>query len=227
MFSKSPSIFLVTANRLLRETLAKLLTSKGGLNVCGISPCVPDVCEAIVTSTAEILVLDSVSPHRPGGGLIVEILQRAPHIKVLLIDMEEDPEVFLECARAGAVGYMLKDASAEDVLAAIRSASRGQSVYPSQICLPIFRAISARATPSSSARLQLDLGLTRRQQQLLPLIARGLTNKEIASHLNLSEQTIKNHIHNMLRRAGVNTRLEVLDVTRLHRMAQPTPFVEN
>jgi len=58
------------------------------------------------------------------------------------------------------------------------------------------------------------LGLTRRQQQLVPLIAQGLTNKEIASHLNLSEQTVKNHIHRMLRRVGASDRLQVIDLTR-------------
>jgi DNA-binding NarL/FixJ family response regulator len=227
MLPRAASVFLVTANRLLRETLASLLSNKGRLNVCGVSPCVPDVCDAIVASSAEILILDAIRPNQPGGGLLLEVLRRAPSVKVVLIDMEEDRDVFLEFARAGAAGYLLKDASAEDVLSTIRSVSRGQSVYPSQMCLPIFRSIPDQATPAPSAHLQFDLGLTRRQQQLLPLIAQGLTNKEIASHLNLSEQTIKNHIHNMLRRAGVNTRLEVLDVTRLHRFPQPVPILEN
>jgi DNA-binding NarL/FixJ family response regulator len=63
--------------------------------------------------------------------------------------------------------------------------------------------------------MKLEFRLTRRQQELIPLISQGLTNKEIASHLNLSEQTIKNHIHGIMRRIGVNDRLQVIDQTRL------------
>jgi len=120
----------------------------------------------------------------------------------------------LECIRAGAVGYLLKDASATDVVAGVRAVSRGEAVYPHQLSIHLFRAVSQRCTPLSSVRVRLDLGLTRRQQQILPLIAQGLTNKEIASHFHLSEQTVKNHVHRMLRRVGVNDRLAMVDLAR-------------
>jgi DNA-binding NarL/FixJ family response regulator len=64
-----------------------------------------------------------------------------------------------------------------------------------------------------SARIKIEFGLTRRQQQIVPLIAQGLTNKEIASHLTLSEQTVKNHIHGIMRRVGAIDRLQVIDLT--------------
>jgi DNA-binding NarL/FixJ family response regulator len=71
-----------------------------------------------------------------------------------------------------------------------------------------------------SARIKLELGLTRRQQQLVPLIAQGLTNKEIASHLKISEFTVKNHVHDIMRRVGANDRLEVIDRTHLAQSLQ-------
>lgn len=226
MLSKNASIFLVTANRLLRETLARLLSKKGGLDVCGASPCVPDILDSIAASPAGIVVLDAISPKQPGGGLIVEIRRRSHAIKVVLIDMEEDQDVFLECARAGAVGYFLKDASANDVLCGIRSVSNGHAVYPPQMCLPLLQMLSRESAVLPSARVKFELGLTRRQQQLVPLISQGLTNKEIASRLNLSEQTIKNHVHNMLKRTGVENRLELVDVTQKFRALQPVSYVE-
>jgi len=91
---------------------------------------------------------------------------------------------------------------------------QGHAVYPPQLCLPLLRAVSRQSVPFPSARIKSELGLTRRQQQLVPMIAEGLTNKEIASRLNLSEQTIKNHVHHMLRRVGVKNRLEVIDAMR-------------
>ena len=214
MLSNGASVFLVTANRLLRETLARVLAKKGGLKVCGASACLPNISDSIVESGAEILVLDAINPNQPDCGLIFEIRRRSGVIKVVLIDMEEDSEVFLECARAGVLGYLLKDASANDVLSGIRSVSQGHAVYPPQLCLPLLRSVSRQSIPFPSARIKFELGLTRRQQQLVPMIAEGLTNKEIASRLNLSEQTIKNHVHHMLRRVGVKNRLEVIDAMR-------------
>jgi DNA-binding NarL/FixJ family response regulator len=112
------------------------------------------------------------------------------------------------------VGYLLKDASSADVISAVRSVAQGQAICPCQLSMPLFRTVARQWTSVPSSQIKLEMGLTRRQQQLVPLIAQGLTNKEIASHLNLSEQTVKNHIHRMLRRVGASDRLQVIDLTR-------------
>jgi DNA-binding NarL/FixJ family response regulator len=210
------SVFLVAGNRLLREALARLLSKRGDFDICGVSPCVPEVTSSIATLGADVLVLDSITVQLSDYALIPEIAKQAPNVKVVLIDMEDDPEVFLECVRAGAVGYLLKDASAADVISAVRSVAQGQAICPCQLSMPLFRTVARQWTSVPSSRIKLELGLTRRQQQLVPLIAQGLTNKEIASHLNLSEQTVKNHIHRMLRRVGASDRLQVVDLTRYH-----------
>jgi DNA-binding NarL/FixJ family response regulator len=168
----------------------------------------------VVESGANVLVLDSMSCTLSNFAVISEVRRKAPGVNVVLIDMDDDPDTFLECVRAGAVGYLLKDASATDVVAGVRAVSRGRAVCPPQLSVHLFRAVSQPWTPLSSVRVRLDLGLTRRQQQILPLIAQGLTNKEIASHLHLSEQTVKNHVHRMLRRVGANDRLAMVDLAR-------------
>src|ERR1700730_18502163 len=208
------SVFLVAGNRLLREALARLLSKRGDFDICGVSPCVPEVTSSIATLGADVLVLDSITVQLSEYALIPEIAKQAPSVKVVLIDMADDPEVFLECVRVGAVGYLLKDASAADVISAVRSVGQGQAVCPSQLCMSLFRTVTRQWSTFPSARVKIELGLTRRQQQLIPLIAQGFTNKEIACHLNISEQTVKNHIHRMLRRVGASDRLQVIDLTR-------------
>ncbi len=208
------AVFLVAGNRLLREALARLLSKGGDFDICGVSPAVPEVTSSITTLGTDVLVLDSVTVQLSDYALIPEIAKHAPNVKVLLIDMDDDPEVFLECVRAGAVGYLLRDASSADVISAVRSVAQGQAICPSQLSMPLFQTVARQWTSVPSSRIKLELGLTRRQQQLVPLIAQGLTNKEIASHLNLSEQTVKNHIHRMLRRVGASDRLQVIDLTR-------------
>src|ERR1700737_4718896 len=185
------SVFLVAGNRLLREALARLLSKRGDFDILGVPPCVPEVTSSIATLGSDVLVLDSITVQLSDYALIPEIAKQAPNVKVVLIDMEDDPEVFLECVRAGAVGYLLKDASAADVISAVRSVAQGQAICPCQLSMPLFRTVARQWTSVPSSRIKLELGLTRRQQQLVPLIAQGLTNKEIASHLNLSEQTVK------------------------------------
>jgi DNA-binding NarL/FixJ family response regulator len=143
-----------------------------------------------------------------------EIVERYQDVRILLIDMEDDSEAFLKCVRAGAVGYLLKDASAADVISAVRAVAQGQAVCPPQLCMTLFKTVAQHGTLFPSVRIKVKLGLTRRQQQLVPLIERGFTNKEIATHLNISEQTVKNHIHRMLRRVGASDRLAVVDLTR-------------
>jgi DNA-binding NarL/FixJ family response regulator len=207
------SVFLVAGNRLLREALARLLSRRGDFDVCGVSACVTDTTCSIITSGAEVLILDSVTARLSDCAFISNIVGQLPSIKVVLIDMDNDREIFLECVRAGALGYILKDASAAEVVSGVQAVAHGQAVCPPQLCVDLFRAFSRQWPAVPSARIKIEFGLTRRQQQIVPLIAQGLTNKEIASHLSVSEQTVKNHIHGIMRRVGAADRLQVIDLT--------------
>lgn len=224
MPSYSVSVFLMASNRLLRETLAKLLIRRGGIKVSGVSPCVPDAFSLIGSSGADVLILDSVSARSSECALISQTNNQNPGVKIVLIDMEDDPEIFLDCVRAGATGYLLKDASAAEVISGVCAVAQGQAICPPQLCAHLFGAFSRLQVSAPNTRVRLDFGLTRRQQQIVPLIGQGLTNKEIASTLNLSEQTVKNHIHGIMRCIGVKNRLEVIDATRRPPERQPTPF---
>jgi DNA-binding NarL/FixJ family response regulator len=220
--SESVSVFLMASNRLLRETLAKLLVRRGGFKISGVSPFVPDAFSLIGASGADVLILDSVSARSSESALISQTNNHIPSIKVVLIDMEDDPGIFLDCVRAGAAGYLLKDASAAEVISGVCAVAQGQAICPPLLCAHLFEAFSRQQGGVPSARVKLDLGLTRRQLQIVPLIGQGLTNKEIASALNLSEQTVKNHVHGIMQCVGVKNRLEVMDATRHPQDHQPT-----
>jgi DNA-binding NarL/FixJ family response regulator len=216
----------MATNRLLRETLARLLIRKGEFRVSGVSPCVSEAFSLIGTSGTDVLILDSVSARMSECALICQTNKQLPSIKVVLIDMENDPDIFLDCVRAGADGYLLKDASAAEVVSGVRAVAQGQAICPPQLCAHLFEAFSRMQVAGPSARVKREFGLTRRQQQIVPLISQGLTNKEIASLLNLSEQTVKNHIHGIMRCVGVKDRLEVTDAMRRPHAHQLTPSPE-
>ena len=105
-----------------------------------------------------------------------------------------------------------------DVVAAIRAVIQDEAVCPPRLCLSLFKYVAGMRTNLPNVRVKVQLGLTRRQQQLVPLVAQGLTNKEIALQLNLSEQTIKNHIHRMLQRLGVEDRLSAVEIVRVNQV---------
>jgi len=147
-------------------------------------------------------------------GCLRQVRRLVPKIKTLIIDMDADEATFLDAIRAGAIGFLLRDCSTADVLAAVRALARNEAYCPPQFCLQLLNYVARERFPLPSIQVKQETGLTLRQQQIVPLIAKGMTNKEIAAHLNLSEQTVKNHVHSMLQRTGAKDRLTVVDMAR-------------
>ncbi len=172
--------------------------------------------KAIAKNSNEILVLVS-------SGAVLEDLQRihswrsaAPGIKVIVMGGSHKEPDFLQYVRSGVAGFLRGDATASEVVNGVRTVLNGESVCGASQCAILFRYFAQEAESFPSAALQRDLGLTRREQQLIPLLTRGLTNKEIANHFSLAEQTVKNHLYRMKRKIGAHGRLEIVDVCRQH-----------
>jgi DNA-binding NarL/FixJ family response regulator len=161
----------------------------------------------------QILAVDSSVFEKAGLGVLSLIKTAAPNIKILSLGMENDQGTFLRCVQAGIAGYLLKEASASEVASAVRTVAEDGAVCPPRLCGALFRDIASSKLPLSMGPSKF--GLTRREQQLARLIGQDLSNKEIASQLNLSEQTVKNHIHRMLRKLGVSDRMGALEVCRV------------
>jgi DNA-binding NarL/FixJ family response regulator len=112
--------------------------------------------------------------------------------------------------RAGISAFLWREMSGKDVLAAIRTVKKGEAVCPGALSAALFRYFEREASALPCAGVQQRLGFTRREQQLIPLIAKGLTNKEIANHFCLSEQTVKNHLYRMKHKIGAEDRLSIV-----------------
>jgi two-component system, NarL family, response regulator DevR len=206
-------VFILAENRLLREALTRILGKKSDIDVVGASAFSPQVVEQITAAAPDVLLSDSAAMSLSELRLIPELRAAVPGLKVIMIGMEAERETFLRAVRDGVVGYMLKDASAMEVAAAVRCVVGDEAVCPPQLCLMLFEHF-AQHTKVPSFHIKHTLGLTRREQQLVQLIGLGLTNKEIAAQLNLSEQTVKNHVHRMLRKVGASDRLGVVELCR-------------
>jgi len=213
--ASSIRVFLLIENRLLREALFRLFRKHSDILVVGQRgqadlnprPVVDKQCDVLIIGSAEVewLVASTASESIRQTGC-----------KTILIGMESDEEQFIAAVHSGVTGYLLQDASSSDVAAAVRAVSRGGAVCPPQLLPTLFRAVAqqAREIPIQSASSKPNLTL--RQQRLITLVANGLTNKEIASHLNLSEFTVRNHIHRIFKQVNAGSRSEAVETIRAY-----------
>ena len=211
--SEAIRVFLLIENRLLREALVRLFRKRSDLTVVGQSGQADLDVRQVLDSNCDVLIVASFQTNWLPASITLECIGQLG-FKVVLIGMACDEQQFLATVRGGVTGYLLKDASASDVLNAVRSVFRGEAVCPPQLCSTLFRFVAQMAKEAPGQVPASRLELTLRQQQLVSLVAQGLTNKEIASRLNLSEFTVRNHIHRILKQVDAESRSEAVDVIR-------------
>ncbi len=211
---RKPRVFVAAENRLLREALSRMLVKSGEVEVVGTDTGEPFRTEDLLEEGTDILLLSSHGNRNQDLSAVRNVRTTAPKVQILLIGVTGEEAEFLQCVRAGVRGYLPRDASAEDVVEAVRALQGGEAICPGTLCASLFRYFEREATSFPSASVHQQLGLTRREQQLIPLIAEGLTNKEIANRFCLSEQTVKNHLYRMKHKIGAEDRLGIVQVCR-------------
>jgi len=205
---------LLIENRLMREALARLFRKRPDLIVVGQTSPADETPLGILETKCNVLVGDAFLAGRLRAGFAAKVALAG--CKIILVGMEPGEEQFIAAVRSGVMGYLLQDASASDVIAAVRAVFRGEAVCPPQLCSVLFRCVAQTSVEMPVADSPPKPDLTLRQQQLVTLVAKGLTNKEIASHLNLSEFTVRNHIHNILKQVDASSRSEAVETIRAY-----------
>jgi DNA-binding NarL/FixJ family response regulator len=213
-------LFLVAENRLLRDAVQQIFDGRGDIHVVSSASLSPETVARLTELAPQVLLLDASVFAASKVERMQAIRQATPKTKIVMVGMDEEEETFLLAIRANIAGYVLKEASARDLAAAVHSVLNGEAVCPPKLCLTLFGYVARRCNQSSTFYGRLEFDLTRREQELIPMMDRGLTNKEIAGALNLSEQTIKTHIHRILQKLRVSDRLAAAEVCRLHGLAK-------
>jgi DNA-binding NarL/FixJ family response regulator len=207
-------VFIAAENRLLREALSRVLNRRSGVDVIATDAAAPFHTDLLLETKPDILLLTSRGGIEEDVAAVRDVRSAAPDVRVLLIGMAKNEREFLQCVRAGIHGYLLRDASAEEVLDGVHSVFAGDAVCPGSLCAVLFNYFVSDSATLNVASSRRRMGLSRREQQIIPLIAQGLTNKEIANHFSLSEQTVKNHLYRMKHKIGAEDRLEMVHLYR-------------
>jgi DNA-binding NarL/FixJ family response regulator len=208
-------VYLLAENRLVRETLARMLRKRAGICVVGVKSATDSAIEDVVVSGCEVVLTDRLTIFR-GATFIQHRAEQLPRLKIVLFGMDDDPSTFWQAACLGINGYLLKDASANEIIAAVRSVAHGEAVCPPHLCMTLIQRLAQRSRTdfTESAGFPTKPSLTHRQMQLVDLVAKGMTNKEIAANLNLSEFTVKNHIHRIMKQVDADSRHQVVEMVR-------------
>lgn len=207
-------VYVVAENRLLRETLVRLFRKRSEINIVGDTCCSESSLGDIASAKSDLLLLDCFNANSRSDDWLGDLQESIPELKVVLFGMDEDPDLFIQAVRRGIAGYVLKNASATDLLEAVRAVAQGEASCPPRLCKVLFKALASGATGEKDARGTTQFELTQRQKQLMSLVAMGLSNKEIAANLNLSEFTVKNHIYRVMKQVDAQSRHEAVSLIR-------------
>ena len=212
----SIGVYLVVENRLVREALVRLLQRQANISVVGQNQARETTAKQVAAACSDVLLLDSLNTAS-NVHMLGDLAESQSDIKIILFGMEEDPEGFLKAVRLGVRAYLFKDASSAEIIAAVRGVVQGEAICPPRLCMALFKQVSQEFRQRSGMtddEACLKLGLTFRQRQLVSLVAKGMSNKEIASNLNLSECTVKNHIYRIMKQLEAGSRQEAVDLIR-------------
>lgn len=205
-------VLVVDDQRLIRDGIASLLSIEPGLLVVGTAGDGHAALELVERLQPDVVLMDVRMPTMDGVAATTELRQRFPSCRVLMLTTFDDEEYVVRALRAGASGYLLKDVPAADLAQAIRLAHAGVDQHDPAVVSRLVDALDRSAsTPAAPAG-----ALTARELDVLRLIARGATNREIAARLYVSEGTVKNHVSSILSRLGLRDRTQAALYARDH-----------
>jgi two-component system, NarL family, nitrate/nitrite response regulator NarL len=197
-------ILIVAEIRLYREGLAEMLRDEPGLAVVGTAAGADEAVRLLRGEVPDIVLLDMAIPDN--AWLVRALVAAVPGTRVVALAVPEIEREVLACAEAGVAGYVTRDASIEDVVAAVESAARGEVLASPRMVATLFERVATLALERSPQ--SIESRLTARELEILDLIDRGLSNKEIARFLTIELSTVKNHVHNILDKLNVSRRSE-------------------
>jgi DNA-binding NarL/FixJ family response regulator len=201
-------VLVVDDQQLFRRGLTMLLAVEPGLEVVGEAGDGIEGTALAETAAPDVVLLDVRMPKRSGIEACLAIKQAVPSAKIIMLTVSDEEADLYEAVKSGASGYLLKDSSIEEVAQAIRVVADGQSLISPSMAIKLIDEFKQMSRPERETGPALRL--TERELDVLRLVAQGHSNKEIAARLFISENTVKNHVRNMLEKLQLHSRMEAV-----------------
>jgi len=201
-------VLIADDHQVVREGLSAVLKIKEDIEVVGLAKDGLDAVEKARQLLPDVVLMDISMPRMNGVEATREIKRENPHIGVVVLTMYDEEDYIFDLVKAGATGYLLKDADSTQIAKAIRAVAHGESLIHPTVASKILTEFSLLAQGKGRKPGRLEHDLTDREITVLRLVAEGKTNKEIANDLDLSEKTVKNHVRNIFHKLHVYDRTQ-------------------
>ncbi len=204
---KPITLYLIDDHNAVRQAVATMLAREEGLEIVGQSGDALAGLDEISTLRPRVVMLDLKMPGLSGLAAISRILKIDPQIRIVIFSMYDNPAYVWETINAGASGYLLKTATREELLRAVCAVASGSGYLQAEVTMPLLRRFAHDARTTSN-----KTSLTLREMQILECFAEGLSNKEIAIRLEVSDETVKSHAKNVFDKLGASDRAHAVAI---------------
>jgi DNA-binding NarL/FixJ family response regulator len=213
-------VLVIEDNRLVRDGLKTVLDAQPDFKVVAAAEGANAGLLHVREAKPHVVLVDAALGNGDSRLLVENLRKTAPECKVIVMDLLPVQEDVIEFIQAGASGFILKDATIEDLVRTIRSVAEGADVVPASLTGTLLSHIADQAVLHRTPGVMQAVRMTKREREVTELIAEGLSNKEIARRLNLATHTIKSHVHNILEKLALRSRIQI--AAHAHRVGGST-----
>jgi DNA-binding NarL/FixJ family response regulator len=203
-------VLIVDDHALFRRGLQMVLENEGDIEVVGEASDGHEAVERAEKTTPDVVLMDVRMPKRSGIEATRAIKDVLPSTKILMLTISDEEADLYEAIKAGASGYLLKEISIEEVANAIRSVQQGQSLISPSMASKLLNEFAAMVKRRDERKQVPGPRLTDRELEVLKLVAKGMNNRDIGTELFISENTVKNHVRNILEKLHLHSRMEAV-----------------
>jgi two-component system NarL family response regulator len=198
-------LIIVDDHILFREGLASIIRLEPDIEVVGMAGSVKEAVDLACSVQPDMILMDFSMPDGTGADATRLILQNNPKCKIVFLTMSEEDENLFDAVRSGAKGYLLKNMQPQKLVAALRAVQKGESALSRSMTMRLMEELSR----TQKIEVVPDVTLTMREIDVIRSLASGLSNSQIADQLYISENTVKYHVHSILRKLGLSDRKEL------------------
>lgn len=200
-------ILLIDDHPIVRDGLSAVLESRENIKVVGVAGSANEGAKQALSLDPDIIIADLEMPDSHGVDSVHTIMQACPQAKIIVFTAYDIEEIVLEALHHGASGYILKGAPSDEIFTAIQTVIRGEVYLSPRIALTVVNRIRGKS-----------FGITKREKEVLRLIAAGLSNKQVAHTLNISEATVKFHVTSILNKLGASNRAQAVNIAMANKI---------
>jgi DNA-binding NarL/FixJ family response regulator len=200
-------VVLADDHAVVRKGIHDFLEEAGDIQVVAEATTGPEAVAVTLQQQPDVTVLDIQMPEMSGVEAARQIKAQAPEVQVLVLTAYDDDPYIFAMLQAGASGYVLKNASSEELVRAVRAVARGESALDPTVTAKVMSQLASGKPPGAQAAVE---GLTQRELDVLRLAAKGHTNRAIGRELGISDRTVQGHLANIVGKLGVSTRTEAV-----------------